>query len=288
MGRSPLYNVRVSYFTVVSSPTSPLPTGPPHLSDSLQAIIPFDWRFSCADRGVLPAMIPLILPRLPDYQDFGVPTSAFLILAWLPLPFSYHDFDVRGPRSMCKREHWINAPRCRCKVSTQSSPMTIIKPTKLPVQGKSTRAPVALHKPADSASRKSSRVPRPSFKVVDSLTSLSSSSSSSRPSSKPSLEAADSFTSLSSSPRPLLKAADSLASLSSSSSRPPLKASDSLASLSSATSPQSLRYVSLGLDGESRASSPESPGHITVTDSEEVDPQTELGTRIVLLSSFFY
>src|SRR5882672_4397329 len=89
--------------SVVSSPVTFPPSGPPHLSDSFQAswaIIPFDWCFSSADRGVLPAMIPLILPRLPDYQDFGVPTSAFLILP--RLPFNYHDFDVRGPRSMCK------------------------------------------------------------------------------------------------------------------------------------------------------------------------------------------
>ena len=107
--------------SVVSSPVTSPPSGPPHLSDPLQAlwaIIPFDWRFSCADRGVLPAMIPLILPRLPDYQDFGVPTSAFLIIP--RLPFNHHDFDVRGPRSMCKRDvsRWINAPRCRRKVST--------------------------------------------------------------------------------------------------------------------------------------------------------------------------
>src|SRR6266852_3975884 len=168
-------------------------------------------------------MISLILLRLPDYQDFGVPTSAFLILP--RLPFNYHDFNVRGPRSICKWDtavmHWINAPRCCCKVSPQS-PMPIIKPNKLPMQGKSTQAPVPLHKPADSASltasRKSSQVPHPSFKVVDSLTSLSSSSS--RPSLKPLLEAADSLTSLSSSPRPLLKAADSFASLFSLSSRP--------------------------------------------------------------------
>src|SRR6266852_8391856 len=98
-------------------------------------------------------MISLILSRLPNYQDFGVLTSAFLILP--RLPFNYHNFDVQGPRSICKQNmavmHWINALHCCHKVSPQF-PMTIIKLNKLPTQGKSMQAPVPLHKPADSAS----------------------------------------------------------------------------------------------------------------------------------------
>src|SRR6266852_347946 len=147
--------------------------------------------------------------------------------------------------------------------------MTITKPIK-----HSGQAPRAPHKAANSpvstsasAARKSSRVPRPSFKVIDSLMSLESPPST-KLSSQPSLKAANSFSSLSSSPSwPSIKAADSISSLTSSSSRPPLKAANSVVSLCSTTL--------------SRASSPvsETCTHINVTDSEgEDDPQVELGT----------
>jgi hypothetical protein len=153
-------------------------------------------------------------------------------------------------------------------------PMSLTKPNKSYAQGTTMRAPHS------ASARKSCRVPRPTFKVADSLTSLSSYKSTSRRS----LMDADSVTSRSSSPsRPPLKATASFASLSSSSSRPPLKAADSLASLSSTTSPQSLQCPS-------RATSPDSDSrtHISVTDSEvEVDPQSELGTHTFLLSYSF-
>jgi len=244
----------------------------------------FDHRFSCADRGVLPAMIPLILPGvLSGYHDTDVLSSLVLIVP--RLPFKYHDFDVRGPTGIDTAvARWIKAPgRRHRRVSLVPFPftMTITKPNK-----HSGQAPRAPHKAANSpasasasaasaasAARKSGRVPRPSFKVVDALAS-GESLPSSKMSSRPSLKAADSFSSLSSSPsQPPLRAADSFSSLTSSSSRPPLKASDSVLSLCSTTL--------------SRATSPvsETRTHISVSDSEgEVDPQVELGTSSTLTS----
>lgn len=171
----------------------------------------------------------------------------------------------------------------KCPVSPPSQgtsffpfPMTISKPNKHSVQAARV---THSHASASTSARKSSRVPRPSFKVVDSLYSPPSS----KPFSRPSLKAAHSFTSRSSSPsRPPLRAADSIASLTSSSSRPALNASNSLVSLASSSPPSP--------HSESRASSPvsESRTHISVSDSEvEVDPQVELGTRVLIPLSLY-
>src|SRR6266849_8129631 len=186
----------------------------------------FDHHFSCANRGVLPAMILLILPgvlsQLSSYHGTDVLASVVLIVPCLP--FKHHDFDVRSPTGIdTAAAQWIKASgRRHRKVSLILSPftMTITKPIKH--SGQVPRAPhKAANSPAStsaSAARKSSRVPCPSFKVIDSLVSLESPPST-KLSSQPSLKAADSFSSLSSSPSwPPLKAADSISSLTSSSS----------------------------------------------------------------------
>jgi len=203
-----------------------------------------------------------------------------LVLIVPHLPFKYHDFDVRGPMGIDTAvARWIKAPgRCHRRVSLVPFPftMTITKPNKHSGQApraphKAANSPASASASAASAARKSGRVPHPSFKVVD---ALGESLPSSKMSSRPSLKAADSFSSLSSSPsQPPLRAADSFSSLTSSSSRPPLKASDSVLSLCSTTL--------------SRATSPvsETRTHISVSDSEgEVDPQVELGTSSTLTS----
>jgi hypothetical protein len=226
-------------------------------------------------------MIPLILPGvLSGCHDTDVLSSLVLIVPCLP--FKHYNFDVRGPTGIDTAvARWIKAlGRCHCRVSLVPLPfttgMTTTKPNKLSGQApraphKAANSPASASASAASAARKSGRVPRPSFKVVDALAS-GESLPSSKLSSRPSLKAVDSFSSLSSSPsQPPLRAADSISSLTSSSSRPPLKASDSVLSLCSTTL--------------SRASSPvsETRTHISVTDSEgEVDPQVELGTSSTL------
>jgi hypothetical protein len=287
-GRSLIFHLYTDKFSdfFVSSSAFPFPTlfplliVPFSLSPSPPSRLQvFDHCFSCADRGVLPAMIPLILPGvLSGYHDTDVLASVVLIVPCLP--FKHHDFDVRGPTGIDTAvARWIKAPGRRHRsVSLVPFPftMTITKPNKLSGQApraphKAANSPASTSASAASAARKSGRVPRPTFKVVDALAS-GESLPSSKLSSRPSLKAADSFSSLSSSPsQPPLRAADSISSLTSSSSRPPLKASDSVLSLCSTTL--------------SRASSPvsETRTHISVTDSEgEVDPQVELGTSSTL------
>src|SRR5260370_6022552 len=59
----------------------------------------FDHRFSCADRGVLPAMILLTLPEvLSQLSGYHAPDALASVVLIVPcLPFKHHAFDTRGP-----------------------------------------------------------------------------------------------------------------------------------------------------------------------------------------------